>query len=48
MSENMVLRRTSGPKGDEVSGGWRKLLEEEILNLYFSPCSRMMKSRRIR
>jgi hypothetical protein len=23
--ENRVLRRISGPKGDEVAGGWRKL-----------------------
>jgi hypothetical protein len=32
-----VLRRISGPKRDEVRGGWRKLHNEELHNLYFSP-----------
>jgi len=27
--ENMVLRRIFGPKGDEVTGEWRKLHYEE-------------------
>jgi hypothetical protein len=48
VSENVVLRRTSEPKGDEITEGWRRLLEEEICNLYSFPCSRMIKSRRIR
>jgi hypothetical protein len=26
-----VLRRIFGPKRDEVTGGWRKLLNEELL-----------------
>jgi hypothetical protein len=28
--ENRVLRRTFGPKRDEVTGGWRKLHNEEL------------------
>jgi hypothetical protein len=47
--ENMVLRRIFGPKRDEVTGGWRKLHNEELHNLYCSPSIiRMIKSRRIR
>jgi hypothetical protein len=35
-----------GPKRDEVTGGWRKLHNEELHNLYASPSIiRMMKSR---
>jgi hypothetical protein len=46
--ENRVLRRIFGPKRDEVTGGWRKLLNEELLNLYSSPnIIRTMKSRRM-
>jgi hypothetical protein len=32
-----VLRRIFGPKRDEATGGWRKLHNEEILDLYSSP-----------
>jgi hypothetical protein len=32
--ENRVLRRIFGPKRDEVIGGWRKLRNEELYNLY--------------
>jgi hypothetical protein len=47
--ENRVLRRTFGPKRDEVTGGWRKLHNEEIHKLYSSPSIiRMIKSRRKR
>jgi hypothetical protein len=47
--ENSVLRRIFGPERDEVLGGWRKLLNEEIHNLYGSPSIiRMIKSRRMR
>jgi hypothetical protein len=47
--ENRVLRRIFGPKRDELTGGWRKLRNEELHNLYFSPSIiRMMKSRRLR
>jgi hypothetical protein len=35
--ENRVLRRIFGPKRDEVTGGWRKLHNEEVHNLYSSP-----------
>jgi hypothetical protein len=35
--ENRVLRRIFGPKRDEVAGGWRKLQNEELHNLYSSP-----------
>jgi hypothetical protein len=44
-----MLRRIFGLKRDEVTEGWRKLHNEELHNLYFSPCIiRMIKSRRIR
>jgi hypothetical protein len=47
--ENKVLRRIFGPKRDEVIGGWRKLHNEELDNLYCSPSIiKMMKSRRVR
>jgi hypothetical protein len=32
--ENRVLRRIFGPKRDEVTGEWRKLLNEELNDLY--------------
>jgi hypothetical protein len=32
-----ILRRTFGPKRDEVTEGWRKLHNEEFHNLYLSP-----------
>jgi hypothetical protein len=34
--ENKVLRRTFGPKRDEATGGWRKLHDEELRDLYSS------------
>jgi hypothetical protein len=47
--ENRVLRRIFGPKRDEATGGWRKLRNEELHNLYASPSIiRMIKSRRMR
>jgi hypothetical protein len=47
--EKRVLRRIFGPKRDEVTGGWRKLRNEELHNLYSSPSIvRMIKSRRMR
>jgi hypothetical protein len=46
--ENRVLR-IFGPKTNRVTGGWRKLHNEELHNLYSSPSIiRIMKSRRIR
>jgi hypothetical protein len=35
--ENRVIRRIFGPKWDEVTGGWRKLHNEELHGLYSSP-----------
>jgi hypothetical protein len=35
--ENKVLKRIFGPKRDEVTGGWRKVHDEELRDLYFSP-----------
>jgi hypothetical protein len=47
--ENRVLRRIVGPNRDEVTGGWRKMHNEELRNLYFSPSIiRMIKSRRLK
>jgi hypothetical protein len=44
--ENRVLRRIFGSERDEVTGGWRKLHNEELRDLYTSPSIiRMMKSR---
>jgi hypothetical protein len=34
MFENRVLRRIFGPKREEVTGGWRKVNNEELSNLY--------------
>jgi hypothetical protein len=46
--ENRVLRRIFGLKRDEVTGGWRKLHNEELHNLYSSPSIiKMIKSRRM-
>jgi hypothetical protein len=43
-----VLRRTCGPKTDEIVGGWRKLHNEELHNLCSSPSIiRVTKSRRM-
>jgi hypothetical protein len=33
----VLLRRIFGPKRDEETGGWRKLRNEELHNLYSSP-----------
>jgi hypothetical protein len=46
--ENRVLRRIFGPKRDEVTGGWRKLHNEELHGLYSSPSIvRVIKARRM-
>ena len=37
MFENRVLRGIFGPKIDEVTGEWRKLHNEELSDLYYSP-----------
>jgi hypothetical protein len=47
--ENRMLRRIFGPKRDGVMGGWRKLHNDELHNLYFSPnIIRIIKTRRMR
>jgi hypothetical protein len=47
--ENSVLRRIFGPKRDGVTGGWRKLHNEELHNLYSPPgIIRIIKSRKMR
>jgi hypothetical protein len=47
--ENRVLMRIFGTKGYEVTGGWRKLHNEDLHNLYSSPSIiRMIKSMRVR
>jgi hypothetical protein len=46
---NRVLRRVFGPKRDEVTGGWRKLYNEQLHDLYRSPnIVRVIKSIRMR
>jgi hypothetical protein len=47
--ENRVLRTIFRPKRDEVTGGWRKLHNEELHGLYSSPSiARVIKARRMR
>jgi hypothetical protein len=38
-----VLRRTFGPKRDEVTGEWRKLHSKELHDLYSSTSIRKMR-----
>jgi hypothetical protein len=47
--ENRVLRIISGPKRDEITGGWKNLHNEELRNLYSSPnIIGIIKSKRMR
>jgi hypothetical protein len=47
--ENRVLRRIFGPRRDEVTGGWRKLHNEELHGFYSSPSIvRVIKAGRMR
>jgi hypothetical protein len=47
--ENWVLRRIFGPRGDDVTGEWRKLHNEELNDLYsVHPFFRVIKPRRVK
>jgi hypothetical protein len=47
--KNRVLRRIFGPKRGGVTGGWKKLHNEELHDLYSSPSIiRIIKSRGIK
>jgi hypothetical protein len=47
--ENRVLRRIFGPKGDEATGEWTRLYNEELNDVYSSlNIIRVIKSRRMR
>jgi hypothetical protein len=35
--ENEILRRICGPKEEKMVGGWRRLHNEKLHNLYTSP-----------
>jgi hypothetical protein len=49
MFENRVLRRIFGLKGDDGTGSWRKLHNEALHNLCFSPSIiKTIKSQRMR
>jgi hypothetical protein len=37
VSQNRVLKKVFGPKRGEVVGGWRRLHNEELRNLYALP-----------
>jgi hypothetical protein len=44
-----VLRRICGPKKEKVAGGWRRLHNEELHNLFASPnIIRVINSREMR
>jgi hypothetical protein len=46
--ENRVVRRIFGPKREEVAGGWRRLHNQDLHNLYTSPdIIRVKKLRRV-
>jgi hypothetical protein len=47
--KNRVQRRIFGPEREEVAGGWKRLHNEELHNLYISPdIIRLIKSRSMR
>jgi hypothetical protein len=47
--KNRVLRKIFGPKRVEMVGGWKRLHNEELHNLYISPnIIRVIESRRVK
>jgi hypothetical protein len=49
MFENRVLRRIFGPERNDVTGGWRKLHNEELQKFYSAQRNiRVIKSMRMR
>jgi hypothetical protein len=47
--EDRILRRIFGSRREEVVGGWRRLHNEELHNLYYSASIiRVIKPRRMR
>jgi hypothetical protein len=49
MFQNRVLRRIFGPQREEVAGGWRRVNNEELHNLYVSSdIITVIKSRRLK
>ena len=47
--DNMILRKTFGPKKDEMSEEWKRLHNEELYDVYSSPgITRVIKSRKMR
>jgi hypothetical protein len=42
------LKKIFEPKFEEVIGGWRKLYDEELYNLYSSNIIRLIRTRRMR
>jgi hypothetical protein len=49
LSTGAITSLIFGPKKDYVTGGWRKLHNEELHNLYSSPSIiRMIKSKRVK
>jgi hypothetical protein len=47
--ENRMLRNIFGSEREKVAGDWKRLHDEELHNLYISPCSiGMIKLRKMR